>query len=269
VTRRLRWLNHALVALSRRTAWVEAELAGLRQVVGPGSVCVDVGGEYGTYTYALAHLVGPRGVVHNVEPLHGLPSFVTGAVLRACGAPAVRRHSTALGDFRGLGTLRVPRRAGRSVHGRSFLAEGADGPGPNAEFTATRAEPVPVTTLDALVADENMDRLDFLKADIEGAEPALLRGAVKTIDRFRPTLLLEIEARHLHKYGAEPADVIRPLDVLGYQMAVWRDGTWVDVETVTAGQRNYLFTPTPNPAHRVGRTHLQTGPEGEFCPSRC
>jgi FkbM family methyltransferase len=250
VTRRLRWVNHALVALSRRTAWVEAELAGLRQVVEPGSVCVDVGGEYGTYTYALAQLAGPRGVVHSVEPLRGLPSAVTGLMVRACGAPGVRRHVTALGDFEGVGTLRVPRRAGRSVHGRSFLSEGAAGPGPNAEFAATHAVPVPVTTLDALVADERMERLDFLKADIEGAEPALLRGAVKTIDLFRPTLLLEIEARHLQKYGADPTDVTGPLSGLGYRMAVWRDGTWVHVEAVTAGQRNYLFTPNPCPAHR-------------------
>ncbi|MQA93049.1 MAG: FkbM family methyltransferase, partial [Gemmatimonas sp.] len=53
-------LLHAMAAY---TPWVEDGVRGLRQVVSPGDVVVDVGAGLGVYTSALSHLVGPTGVV--------------------------------------------------------------------------------------------------------------------------------------------------------------------------------------------------------------
>lgn len=53
----------------------------------------------------------------------------------------------------------------------------------------TISRPFVMRTLDALMADA--DRLDWLKLDIEGAEEKALRGATKTIARFRPTIIVE------------------------------------------------------------------------------
>ena len=44
--------------------------------------------------------------------------------------------------------------------------------------------------LDDLVADGVIDRVDFVKLDIEGAEPMALTGAVQVLERFRPRLAL-------------------------------------------------------------------------------
>ena len=54
---------------------------------------------------------------------------------------------------------------------------------------------VPVTTIDALVAELNLERVDFVKMDIEGAERRALAGATTTIRRFHPRLA--ISAYHL------------------------------------------------------------------------
>ena len=45
---------------------------------------------------------------------------------------------------------------------------------------------VQVTTVDAFVEDEGLSRVDFLKADIEGAERQMLAGAESTLKQFSP-----------------------------------------------------------------------------------
>ena len=45
---------------------------------------------------------------------------------------------------------------------------------------------LPVTTVDAVIADLKLERVDFIKMDIEGSEPQALRGASGTLARFRP-----------------------------------------------------------------------------------
>ncbi|MFD0804413.1 FkbM family methyltransferase, partial [Streptomonospora algeriensis] len=130
--------------------------------------------------------------------------------------------------------------AGLPVHGRAFLTTGARGAGPNAEFGGERPVHTRVTTLDALVEELGLQRVDFVKADVEGAEPAVLDGAVRTLRRYRPALLLEIEDRHLAKYGARAADLVTRLAEMGYGMRVWAGGAWRSADRVREGHRGCI-----------------------------
>jgi FkbM family methyltransferase len=49
---------------------------------------------------------------------------------------------------------------------------------------------VPLTTIDKLVAELNLERVDFIKMDIEGAETRAVSGAAMTIEKFRPTMAI-------------------------------------------------------------------------------
>lgn len=49
----------------------------------------------------------------------------------------------------------------------------------------------PLTTLDALVESYGLPEVSRIKFDVEGAEFAILRGAARTLARFRPRLLIE------------------------------------------------------------------------------
>jgi FkbM family methyltransferase len=52
---------------------------------------------------------------------------------------------------------------------------------------------VPLTTIDKIVAELNLPRVDFIKMDIEGAEKPAIMGARNTIQRFRPRMSLSSE----------------------------------------------------------------------------
>ena len=53
-----------------------------------------------------------------------------------------------------------------------------------------RVEGIPVLPLDEIVEELDLDRVDFIKMDIEGSERRAMRGAVKTLKRFRPRMAI-------------------------------------------------------------------------------
>lgn len=239
--RRLAGFTGMLRWAAPRFSFIEDEILGLGGIVRPGDVCFDIGAEFGLYTYPLAHLVGPTGQVHSFEPLPGPMRALTTAV-RLLGARNVRRYRMAIGRQGGHGELSLPRRRGLPVHGRAYLTTGATDQGPNVEFATHVPVRVEVASLDDMCARERIERVDFIKADVEGAEPAVIEGAERTLAAHRPVLLLEVEDRHLAKYGTTAAALVERLDALGYRMHHWRDGGWRRVAEVTTERRNYLFT---------------------------
>jgi FkbM family methyltransferase len=51
---------------------------------------------------------------------------------------------------------------------------------------------IPLTTIDRMAAELNLDRVDFIKMDIEGAEVKALLGAHSTLARFHPRMSLSV-----------------------------------------------------------------------------
>lgn len=244
MTRRLSLVTAALRALAPRASFIEDEVAGLAGVVPPGAICFDVGAEYGLYSYLLSHLAGPSGQVYAFEPLPGAARFLATGI-GAFGCRNVRRFAGAVSDRPGTGELSMPRRRGLPVHGRTFLTTGANGLGPNVEFASADLVATKITTVDHVYDHFHLPRVDFMKVDVEGAEPKVIEGAAKVIDRHHPALLLEIEDRHLAKYDTTADALTTHLRDAGYTMHWWQNGTWTPVTKVTDERRNYLFMADP------------------------
>lgn len=49
---------------------------------------------------------------------------------------------------------------------------------------------IPVTTIDKLVSELKLDRVDFIKMDIKGAEQQALTGASQVLERHKPRLAI-------------------------------------------------------------------------------
>ncbi|PRX96098.1 FkbM family methyltransferase [Allonocardiopsis opalescens] len=224
----------------------EPEILGLDRIVRAGDVCFDIGAAYGMYTYPLAALVGPAGRVYGFEPLPN-PFRILAAGHRATGAGNVRVFNAALGRREGTAELTLPIRFGLPIHGWAHLREGvAEGSAPP-EYAATRtsrALRTRVRTVDGFCADHGIGRVDFMKVDVEGFEPAVLAGAERVLAEHRPSLLMEIEDRHLAKYGTDCAAIVAALAERGYRMYAWRRREWRPVDAVDGSSpryRNYLF----------------------------
>lgn len=181
----------------------------ITRFVPPEGVVFDVGAHAGQYTKLFARAAS-AGRVYAFEP-----GSYARAILRA--VVALRRLDNvavvpaALGAVCGVATLSVPVKASGSFgFGLAHL-----GP-PQERWPVVAQELVALTTLDAVAAALDLHRLDFLKADIEGSEFALLRGGEQTLRRFRPTLVMELLNPHLARAHDRVADAFAFLLGLGY-----------------------------------------------------
>jgi FkbM family methyltransferase len=229
-----------LRGLARMTPYLESEVNGLSRIVEPGYTCIDVGAAEGNYTLELSRLVGPKGLVVSVEPL----SFARPVWTKVLGTKSlnnVMHFGVALGAEPGRSQMSVPARRFGKVTGRSFLESRAKGLGSNQEFPHHEHFDTEVETLDGLCARLKLNRLDFIKVDVEGAELQVLVGGTKYIQKYHPTLLLEIEARHIERFSYSVDDILSWLVNKDYEMYIWDKG-WHKTDKVSDHCRNYLFT---------------------------
>ena len=193
----------------------------------------DVGAQAAQFTKHFAALAS-RGQVYAFEP-GAYARRVLSAAVRWRGLRNVTVVPIGLSDQPGEAVLTAPIKKGGSIgFGLSHLGR-HDGDQP--VFATT----VSLTTLDMFVAEHRLRALDFLKADIEGWEVHMLRGGIRTLERFRPAMLLEIEDKFLARAGTAPEDAWRLLGPLGYRASrVLADGTITPVDAYTGGG-DYLF----------------------------
>ena len=89
---------------------------------------------------------------------------------------------------------------------------------------------------DDYVSDNKIDKIDFIKIDIEGAELQALMGMKEVLRKLKPVLLVEIL-----KEQNDRNSILSFLSDLGYQQFyITNDGAISETET-TVNRDNYLF----------------------------
>lgn len=185
------------------------EVALLGDLVRPGEVAIDVGANYGIYSFHLARHVGEAGRVIAFEAAPRT-AVALRRILSALGVTdVVEVRDQAVGDSAGRVRLVTPRHADGSL--RSGLAWTVPQSGQPA---AVEAVEVPRVTLDEVAHD--VGEIVFLKVDVEGADLCVLRGATRIIERDAPSILVEVSPPLLARQGLRPSDVAEFLDRHGY-----------------------------------------------------
>jgi FkbM family methyltransferase len=176
------WIDPANAIERKMIGGYEASvLRAIQHFVSRGNYCIDVGANVGAVSLALARWVGPSGRVLAIEPG---PPYVARLRRNLKANPHLADRvcilPTGLSDAEGTLLWRPdplhPFNAGLSqVHSTAVPGE----------------LPVAVTTLDAAVARQGWERVDFIKIDVEGMEWEVLRGARRTLTSLRPVVLFE------------------------------------------------------------------------------
>jgi len=73
--------------------------------------------------------------------------------------------------------------------------------------------------IDDVVQELGLTRVDAMKIDVEGAEVIVLRGAVKTLNRFHPKLVIEVVPRQLASFHTTVDDLTSLIRGAGYNLS--------------------------------------------------
>jgi hypothetical protein len=118
-----------------------------------------------------------------------------------------------------------------------------------AEDRASQQEVIELTTLDDFAAREQLDRLDAIKIDVEGAELEVIRGGTATIQQFRPVILLEVSRVCLQAAGTSETHLLEHLSRWYRFELVRRNGRSRPIDIADLGAyQNILCLPTSQPA---------------------
>jgi FkbM family methyltransferase len=176
---------------------LDPEIAVLRRLIRPGSCVVDIGANIGFVSYGMS-------LDATVEAFEPMPLSLRHLRALATRRARIHPHGVALSDVPGLATLYVP-----TVDGHPDLEMARlDQPG-NVPCESMTVE---VRTLDTY----SFPDVSLVKIDVEGHERAVLAGAVQTIAREQPALMIEIEQRHQSASLDQVFDDVRRLGYDGY-----------------------------------------------------
>ena len=177
-----------------------------KKIIKPGMIVVDVGAHIGYFTRIFSKLVSPNGLVlaFEADPENfGLLKKNTKHLSN------VRRFPLALSDKEGLiDFYHCLEKAG--CH--SIL------PNIPVKFT-TKKISVPANTLDAILAQEHISCIDFIKIDIEGGEYKAIQGMKNNLENSGPlALIVEFAPAWVSASGIEPLQFLQKLRGYGFEL---------------------------------------------------
>jgi FkbM family methyltransferase len=201
------WRLPVRVAWMRATGTLEPEARSLSILTSPGGTALDIGANHGVYSYFM--------VRHFDRVVAFEPQADCVETLQRWARGRVDIRQVALSDHQGEGKLAVPIKSGVPLTGYARLDAAVDG--------VSSYLDVPVERLD----DQGLRDVRFIKIDVEGHELSVLRGGERLLDKSCPTLLVEIEQRHLDE-GQTIADVVTYLADHGYDCFFRVGDVWTE-----------------------------------------
>lgn len=181
----------------------EGDLDFLRAVTPPEGTFVDIGANVGLIFVPMTHHLRAAGRAVAVEPVPLNADRLTRSLELNDIVCSTSVHRTALGAARG--SIRMVKEGGATTSGNALPTETGEG------------IPVEMTTLDALVEDIGLERLDTIKIDVEGFEVDVFRSGRRTLERFRPVVIGEFNNTLMPGRGVSFHDAWAIFGSLGYR----------------------------------------------------
>jgi FkbM family methyltransferase len=212
------------------------ELRFISKALQPGMTFLDIGAYHGIYSVIAAKRVGPSGRVIAFEP-----SKRERRILRFHSllnpSPKIRVEPYAVGSRTG------PQQFFVVVNGMQMM-NSLQRPRTEALIKAVSVESI---TLDTYRELAGLDRIDFIKIDVEGGELPLLEGGRAAIIENRPIIICELLDWVTQPWGHTARDVAIYLEGFDYQWFEFCEDGMLKPHTVMDSYpnevRNFLAVP--------------------------
>jgi FkbM family methyltransferase len=166
---------------------------------------VDIGANIG-YTTLLFSKACSKGKILSIEPSKELFNTVE-SHLQLNGIKNVTCLNIGLGDQEKTAMLY---KVSENNSGMNRVFENTE--------TSYNSESVKIKTLDAVLSEQKIEKVNAIKIDVEGYEFKILKGALNTIKTNKPILFIEIDDLNLKEQHTSPKEVFNFLKDLNYSI---------------------------------------------------
>jgi FkbM family methyltransferase len=178
-----------------------------KKLVRPNSVVLDIGANFGAFSLRLASHISRKNMngtrVHAFEPnTTVVTNLASNLALNPELSDIVTIHPFGLGNAK----AKLPFQFGSVNSGAGrIVADKKD-----------RTIHIEVERLDDIVDAMDPNDISFIKMIVEGFEPLVFKGAVKTIERYKPPIFFEVTPQWYAENGSSLSDILGNLKHLGY-----------------------------------------------------
>lgn len=177
-----------------------------RDIIMPGMVCWDIGAQTGFFSCLFATLSGPGGRVHAYEPMPQSYAMILRNIRENGLEARVTIKNMACSDAKG--AVPMTQASGMFV----------------VDHESSDARQIACVRLD----QEGLRAPDLIKIDVEGHEPAVLRGLEGVLKGASPQLVIELNEYWLKtNSGTSSAEVVKDLNERGYSVSLIESPTTV------------------------------------------
>lgn len=187
----------------------ESLIQYLPNLIAPGDTCIDCGANQGIYSMYLACLAGKEGRVIAIEPQEYAAKRIRLSSIYN-GFECVEVLSAAISSSQGFADFRIS---------DELVSAGL-------HRTTGRVLRVQTTSIDSLAEKYRLERISFVKLDVEGAELDALVGGRSVIARDKPIIMFELLD---DPFGERANGIWRELTSSGYRIYRVKDGVLIDV----------------------------------------
>lgn len=174
-----------------------AELHFTKKIIKPGDTVLDIGANLGYYSTLMAKSAGKSGRLIAVEPI---PLFadVWRKNMSRLTPLNPKLINCALGDTAQESvSMSIPIVNGVVRHGLTKVVEEGDSDESMMSFE------VPMRVGDELIQSVEIDRLDFIKCDVEGYEQFVMPSLKSSIEKYKPMVQIELSGEDNRKNVAD------------------------------------------------------------------
>lgn len=219
----------------RKGQFETAETAFVERWLQPGMIVLDIGAHHGYYTLLASSLVRAQGRVFAFEPsprerkalrehlkLNGCRNVVVEELALGCEEKVAELY-VVQGNQTGCNSLRKPMIESTAVTKKAQVAR-----------------------LDDWIEEQKIERVDFIKLDVEGGELDVLKGGDRLLERRpRPVVLAEVQDVRTEPWGYRAKEIIEHLLEKEFAwFGIAEDGSLAEMDVSVKGyEGNYLACP--------------------------